>query len=711
MSSRRPRKDLSANDLAVLLEKGQHYTWKSKNEERLWVGAAEKILEAHLLGKKTNLSEAAILAFSRAQGLLVETVERNLLTQFVLNEAESSEEAEKTNTEKYEKASEKKGFFGKIAQSLGKGLAWVASKLPGKKLKSRNWKILGGGGSKEDERYRKAKEEALSDAYGDVFGKELNKLVDKIEQDNYDPKNGAFPNMSGEGSGGKFKEAIYSLVNFALLARVATGAPAPEGVDMEASKNSPFIGTASASDANKLIRGVRKLLQSYDRDLEDRWIYVLESSSRNTLPTLKEVYLSEAPQEKDLGAAGTKTSSQDSLSMKGPAVLAALGAAGAAFGWLAGQEWFMDMFRSPEEWKNVYKTLKTVDTKGVTQELAILIGQPGGNISGMSVEDFMAKMAEHGLAGPSGPGGEFMPTDKLLKLAEEAGNPNFSDWWENNLIGKDKLTLAKAIPMSGAGAPGAGGDIGIASFVTKFVGRKLVKAAGLSAVGTTIQTIAPFAGGLGVGLLGGAAASALLRSYGAKNSRSSVIKAALDLLADAEVKDGDLPEPILAAAEPTESSPEAAPGTPEASAPDSTVENLPAAAATSGAAGSAAPAEVQQKKITQIKTGKNQRSFMAQLADPAGDLKGQKNRKALNDKIEKLKAQVADKLGLQPNDTNDKFIAAIKDLTQKKQNIKDVEAGLGGFVLESANNLSSASNESVLLTERWRMLAGISKNS
>jgi len=530
------------NHLADLIDQGQSYSWTSRKEEIFWTKAAEKILREHAAGQKSPLSEAALTSFSRRSGILRESLETHLVLHAGNRNLASLLEADDEMTKKFEKEPEKKGFFGSIAKGLGKGLAWIAKKLPGKTLKSRNWRILGGGGSKEDEKYRKAKEEALSAAYLPILKKEFDKIINNIDIQASGLDKKGMPNFAGDGTGVIFKEMIYSLVNFALMARSATGAgPTKSGASVEIKSDSPFKDAGiTADDANALIRGVRKVLLGWDRELEDRWIYALEGRKNQNLPLLSEVILDEAPEapENELGKAGQKASSQKSYSMKGPAVLAALGALGGVFGWLTTQSWFMQMFTEPARWSSILKAVKAVKTLGITQEIAFLIGRPGENISSMTVGEMKERMMEFGWLGDDG-----MPTERLIKMAEMCGNPDIVKWWAKNVAGRgSKVTLEQAIPLSGAGAPGAGGDIGVLETVGYEVKKTLIDAGGLSALGTLVAKAGAVAGPLGVGLLGGAAASALLRKYGKENSRASVIQAALDLLEDAEVDPSEVPE-------------------------------------------------------------------------------------------------------------------------------------------------------------------------
>jgi len=238
-----------------------------------------------------------------------------------------------------------------------------------------------------------------------------------------------------------------------------------------------------------------------------------------------------APAEGPTGASYTKAGRQgaevDSATIKGlksntaPLILAALGALGAGFGWLVQQPWFIAMFRDPGQWVTIKNVIMGTERVGVTEQLAVLQGTPGANLSGMGVGDFVKEMAKKGLTDGAG-----NPTKNLLDMASSGGNTGFANWWATNIANavasNPAATLEEVIPLSGAGAVGAGGDIftpKIAKIVVKTVFRQGATSVGayqLAAAGPWITT-------LGIGLVSAGAAVKLLRMKGLKSSRAQML--------------------------------------------------------------------------------------------------------------------------------------------------------------------------------------------
>ena len=210
-------------------------------------------------------------------------------------------------------------------------------------------------------------------------------------------------------------------------------------------------------------------------------------------------------------------------SNKAPLILGALGALGAGFGWLIKQPWFIDSITS-QSMKTVWEPVLSGQEMGVTEQLAALNGTPGANLSSMKVTDFLKQMADHGLAGANG-----QPTQVLNRMAQEAGNGGFANWWAKNLVNvaaqNPGATLADAIPLSGAGASGAGGDI-FTKKVVGFVAKKVASGAAGGAATAVAGQMAAASGlltTLGLGTIAAGAAVKALRIKGLKSSRAALL--------------------------------------------------------------------------------------------------------------------------------------------------------------------------------------------
>lgn len=481
----------------LLVESSQDFRYESLRERLFWEGVAFDILNDHVSGKKKTAIAEAALRYA------IESVD--------------------VITEEDEKKSEP-GIFKKAMLALGK-VAAVTAKGPQGQVKSRNWWLFGGGGDKETAKYKQAYDDAI-DKRNEVIGKVAIKSIKEIETE-IKSKNKDFPNG---GSKEDFESAIKAFVDTYVKIANAAGTEVPN-VDTKA-QSVNLENPIPVDDANAAIADLRKVMMFYDRELKDRYTYRMDHHSRSG-PRLAEVLELDSLNEievEDIGKEGQKTSGMKGLeSNVAPGILAALGAIGVGFAWLAKQSWFLEMFREPQKIIQIVKWVKEGGSKtGVSSHLGVLMGRPGENISGMKVIDFMSEMAKRGLVKDG------MPTGNLLQLAKDAGNAQFADWWKSNLAGPTHAnqSLAQAIPLSGSGAPGAGGDIFTGS-VMKPVIRAVAQGGGGSAVAMgTVQAAGYLSGMLGAGALASAVTIKALRMYGAENSRSSYIQAAKDMMKD-----------------------------------------------------------------------------------------------------------------------------------------------------------------------------------
>lgn len=270
---------------------------------------------------------------------------------------------------------------------------------------------------------------------------------------------------------------------------------------------------------NEVISDLRKMLEFFiDHELESVYKRLAEA---------------EDDQEGPLTGTTDTKANKELQSNQAPAVLAALGALGSGFGWLIKQPWFLALFRNPKTLVTTIKTITKLNRLGVTEHLAVLMGRPGANLSGMTVGAMKQALRNNGLVGADG-----NPTTNLINLARDGGNNNFLSWWNQNLAGTmhDNMTLAKAIPFSGAGAPGAGGDI-FTSTVSKSM-TQVVGGGALTAAGAALATAAPIVSALGIGLLASGAAVYMLRRHGRKYSRLKSLQAILEEMVDVKANCG-----------------------------------------------------------------------------------------------------------------------------------------------------------------------------
>ena len=536
----------------VVIE-AQSYVWRDEDERLYWRKRAEKMLREHMRGNKSVLVEAALRAHSGTKNTRL--VETRLLTE---------------------------GFFSKIADGLGKATVAVMKRMPGYKTsRMRNWWIFGGGGADEDKRYKEAYEQAqrleMTEKARDAIGSYFKQFEDKIRG-----LGNVFPNIEGEGTGAKFKEAIDLVVKAALAVRIYAG-DTKVAADLDAAGITGLPKVADAKDAsgayvitkeegNQLIAGLRKRLMYWDRNLEQRYALAMEHVSYK-VPTLAEAYgLNEADEDKkptadDLGKKGKETSTMEYLKSNVlPGFLAALGASSLGLSWLAHQEWFISYFMEMVE-AAVPSTYSWEDAPGPPslERLPGLAGEawsggatqyfrnfmnlpfePGANISSMKLLDMAHVFRAKGLVDIEG-----HPTESLLSLAVD--RDAFQRDWMEHVVGNlsDKnMTLGEALPLSSAWGK-AGGTLTLkVAGAMKAVWPKALKIIpgkgavwALSSTGAALVAAAPWLAAGGAVLLVAGIGSKLMRRYGAKNSRASYISAALKMIDDINLPDPPPPDP------------------------------------------------------------------------------------------------------------------------------------------------------------------------
>lgn len=377
----------------------------------------------------------------------------------------------------------KEGLFDTLKNKAAS--AWQTGKYQLGKLGSleKGGKIFGRGKASKQ----------LSAEYEAAADKLAKQAVTKVFMETFKKSYPEFPNMKDEQ---QFQKAIEEIGK--VYDAVVEGAVKKKTLDI--------------TEANAIIAALRSLVKvTLDRDLADVYKHFNESLLNEAEPV---DYAKETGTMKGLS------------STTAPKVLAALGALGLGFGWLVKQAWFKSMFLNPQTYTKVIKTLASGNKKGVTEHLAMLIGKPGDNISGMKVADFISNMKAHNLVDAAG-----NPTQNLLNLAKDAGNTNFATWWTNNLAGPAhaQQTLAQAIPLSGAGASGAGGDI-LTGKVVSHLG--LAGGGGLSATGTALVGLGPLLSMLGIGAVLSGAAIYALRQKGLKSSRAQRLATLMNTMQD-----------------------------------------------------------------------------------------------------------------------------------------------------------------------------------
>lgn len=435
------------------------------------------------------------------KSLLNEAQLRNQVINYLLENklAKSKDEAEKLLDE---------GLFDKIKRGLSG--AWDSTKHGLSKLGT-----ITAGGKYFGQSKAKAAAKGQMDA---EMAKKGNKMIRDLDKTLKSQIPG-FPNV-------KNKEQF--------LAGVQAIGQVYESV-VAATKLSPDSkGYISPRKANNIIKSLRMYVQKLvDYDLAS--VYRMFNENDEKYFQENQHILLEAQNDKKTGPlTGSKETETEKVykSNKLPAILAALGLLGVGFGWLVKQPWFLAYFKTPDVYKTALEPIIQGKTQGVTQQLAALSGNAGKNISGMKVSDFIASMKSHGLVDNAG-----NPSGNLLNMAKEAGNNNFAEWWAENLAGPEHAnqTLAKAIPASGAGAAGAGGDI----FTKKIIGfiakKALVSAGGMTAVGSTLVKLGPIVGPLGIGLVAAGALVKGLRYKGLKSSRMKTLKDLLVSMSDLAV--------------------------------------------------------------------------------------------------------------------------------------------------------------------------------
>jgi hypothetical protein len=522
-----------------ITEEAQSYVWRDAHEKAYWNKRAKIMLREHMRGNKSILAEAAIRHCAGSKNTRL--VESKLLSE---------------------------GFFSKIADVLGKGIVSVMKKMPGYSTsRMRNWWIFGGGGKDEDALYQEAYDQAQRLEMSAAARVSLQKYFKAFEEYISAECGSAFPNHEGEGSGKSFKIAIDLVVKAAMGVRVAAGDPkvyedmADAGIPFteRPTRNVEFAITKEEGD--ELIAGLRKRLQYWDRNLEQRYALAMEVKT-SKLPTLAELYLNEAPKDErdirqranDLGKKGTKTSTMEYLKSNVlPLALGAIGAAGVSYGWLVKQDWFIKMFydkiveTAPETLAQgpPQFVTETLDA-GASQHFRSLLPltDPNTNVSSYQLKDLIRTYTAQGLTLSNGE-----PTSNLIGLA---ANPEAfaADWKKHvmaNFSKNPEMTLGKAMPLSSKwGMPGGTLTLKIASVVKEVWPSQVIPAMSFetlkqSSLAASMVAGAGWASGVGIGLMAIGAGIKLMRRYGAKNSRASYIDAALKLIDDINLP--ELPPP------------------------------------------------------------------------------------------------------------------------------------------------------------------------
>jgi len=360
--------------------------------------------------------------------------------------------------------------------------------------------------SKDYKKFVDDNKQVMNDINNSILNKNLFNVIRYVAPD--------FPNTDkGKSNTDGYNEFKYALEQIAIVYDSVYKAAAD--------------GKLDATIANQFIANLRSYVKhNLDNELSDYYKHAIREQQ-------------ETNEKQPVDYAAESETIKGLKSNKAPIILAGLGAMGVGFGWLVKQPWFLDFFKNPQTFKQITYTLTNGHKLGVTEHLAALTGQ--GNISGMKVSDFMTLMKGKGLVDNVG-----NPTSNLLNLARDAGNGNFANWWATNLAGPAHAnqTLAQAIPMSGAGAPGAGGDI-FTKKIIKQVTAKIAQGGGLTAVGTTVTSLGPLATILGIGLVSAGAAVKALRVASLKKSRAADMAKLLNQMQNVTVS----PKAIVSAAQ------------------------------------------------------------------------------------------------------------------------------------------------------------------
>jgi hypothetical protein len=497
--------------LENMIREGQDYVWSNDAERRIWRRVAIDILKEHIAGKKTTLSEACFRSqMGNVRLLLVESPDQ-------LNE----------------------GFFSGLADLVGGGLAKTFGKIFGG-TKSRNWWIFGGGGEKESAKYRQAYEDAISDnqeLFAKLGNQTVKELIDQVQE--------AIPDWPNGGETIQFTDAMTKFTQYYDSIRKAAGAPGIDG--SEPPKNDkPKI---SVEDANVIIKKLRKAIQFFDRELKDRYTYNLESRASH-MPTLAESMLSEV-EEDDVGAEGRTTSSMKGLkSNVAVGILAGLGLGATAAGLITSSDWFIKMtstlsqepgqaaqfatkalgnVTSQNGDKGMVALIQNLNPKaGVTwnssaEDLFKAYGALNGKPTVEGGLEVFKAMHSSGVLGKGVPGVDQAFAGVAKAIGAGNGPKNIaaltsvmqSSGTHKLPLDKLQLDVGPIVTSVQTAAAKAG--------VTKLVQGPI--AAKLTALG-------PWGVGIGVGLIASAAAIKSLRSYGAKNSRTSYFQAAIDQFKD-----------------------------------------------------------------------------------------------------------------------------------------------------------------------------------
>ena len=348
-----------------------------------------------------------------------------------------------------------------------------------------------------------------------------------------------FPNTDEGGSNTKgeqeFRNALFAIgqIYDSVVAAAEKGPKAQDGMDI--------------ASANAIIKAMRDYVKyNLDFQLGDHYKHFLKEQEELGQG---EQYTGAARAGKSGSYSDESTAVKGLKSNKAPLILAALGGLGVGYGWLAKQSWFVDLLRDPGQIKTFITHMTSLEQKGVTEHFATLLGKPGTNISGMKLSDFISGMKTNGLVDASG-----NPTANLINMAKDGGNTNFANWWATNIAGADpNSTLEKIIPLSGAGAPNAGGQI-FTKKVVSAITKKFVSG-GLSAAATTLVNMGPLASTLGISLVAAGAAVKALRMKGKVSSRAALMGLLMNQMVDLDKEEVPPQPPIIDPPPPPEPQP------------------------------------------------------------------------------------------------------------------------------------------------------------
>jgi len=547
-----------------LIESSRQVSFSSAADRKFWESVGRDIVRDHISGKKkTSIAEAGILYATNSRSKR-------------LNESLQLIREESWLKSAYNAV----GRAAKTAMmGIGKGIAGVAKvggNLTGLNfIKSRNWWIFGGGGEEKDQQYRDAYVDSLNKR-NEIVDKVLGKSIGDIEE----KYQGAYGSASaGESAkSGKagpqnvpdpkiFEEIIGSWCN--IYAEICAGAGVKvEGYDqLEVKEGAERIPVEAANEA---IASIRKILETYDRFLFDGYATSMDlrgssdiwgntkESFRRSLSLVEAIGLNEETGDTDkskVGQQGRQTSTMDMLkSNLAPGIVAALGAATAATGFLVQTEWFLGLFQkittvTEEKWvpetateyvdETIGEVTRANGVDGVNmfaKEVAGINLGPGSSLE--QVKDFFSKIGggdwKVGLQGMTqggeGPLGNGYPEayERIAGFLE--GKTGATKWGEaasqlgtgTHKIAGDMLQLDVGIIKKRVGKE-----------VTKWVLKKTTKTiVTTSIVGATLAAAGPMLTVLGVSMVAAGIGLKALRMWGAENSRASYINTALQKMKD-----------------------------------------------------------------------------------------------------------------------------------------------------------------------------------